>query len=80
MREKLIDLLKQAQYCSVEELADYLLAAGMTLTTKCKECKCYDPGFVRPYLGWCSNWEACVRESGYCHHGERRPNDTGKSG
>ena len=31
MKEKLIELLEQAKYCSTEELADYLLAAGITL-------------------------------------------------
>lgn len=31
MREKLIELLEQAKYCSAEELADYLIAAGLTL-------------------------------------------------
>ena len=39
---------------------------------RCKDCKCYDPGYIRPYSGWCSTWETAVRESGYCHHGERR--------
>ena len=29
-REKLIELLEQAKYCSTEELADFLIAAGMT--------------------------------------------------
>ena len=31
MREKLIELIEQAKYCSVEELADYLIAAGLVL-------------------------------------------------
>ena len=31
MREKLIELLEQTKYCSVEEQADYLIAAGLTL-------------------------------------------------
>lgn len=29
MREKLIELLEQAKYCTAEELADYLIAAGV---------------------------------------------------
>lgn len=29
MREKLIALIEQAWYCSIEELADYLIAAGV---------------------------------------------------
>ena len=39
---------------------------------RCKDCKSYDPGYIRPYCGWCSTWETAVRESGYCHHGERK--------
>lgn len=31
MRDKLIELIEQAYYCSIEELADYLIAAGLTL-------------------------------------------------
>jgi hypothetical protein len=31
MREKLIELLEQAKYCSAEELADYLIYAGVTI-------------------------------------------------
>ena len=70
MREKLIALIEQAKFCSVEELADYLIAAGLKLPTECKNCKCYDPGLVRPYLGWCSNWDTAVRETGYCYQGD----------
>ncbi len=33
-KEKLIELLEQAKYCSVEELADYLISAGLTLPKK----------------------------------------------
>lgn len=34
MREKLIELLEQAKYCSTEELADYLIAAGLVWPKK----------------------------------------------
>lgn len=78
MREKLIELLKQAQYCSVEELADYLIAAGLRLVIPCKECKSFDPLHIRPFLGCCSTWDTAVNECGFCHHGERRKDDSGK--
>lgn len=29
MKEKLIELIKQAKYCTEEELAEYLIAAGL---------------------------------------------------
>lgn len=31
MKEKLTELIKQAQYCTAEELAEYLIAAGLVL-------------------------------------------------
>ena len=46
--------------------------------TRCKGCQEYEPGFIRPYLGWCSVWDTTVRETGFCHHGsprsEEKPN------
>ena len=73
MREQLIKLIEQAKYCSPEELADYLIAAGLTLPTRCKDCKRYEPIHIRPFLGVCRVWDTVVKESGFCHHGERRP-------
>lgn len=70
--QKLIELLEQTKYCSIQEQAAYLTQAGLMLPVKCKECKKYEPGFIRPYCGWCSEWDTAVRETGYCHHGERR--------
>ena len=31
MREKLIELIEQEYYCSIEEIADYLIANGVTI-------------------------------------------------
>lgn len=39
---------------------------------RCKECKSYDPGYIRRDHGWCKEWGTAVRASGFCHHGERR--------
>ena len=38
MREKLIELLEQAKYCTTEELADYLIASGLKLPVRCENC------------------------------------------
>ena len=40
--------------------------------TRCKNCREFKPGFIRPYLGWCGVWDTTVRETGYCHHGKPR--------
>lgn len=70
MREKLIALLEQAKYCTTEELADYLIAAGLKLPVVCKGCKEFDPMGVRPFLGVCHQWDAVVSENGFCYKGE----------
>ena len=31
MKEKLTELIKQAKYCTAEELAEYLISAGLVL-------------------------------------------------
>lgn len=33
MKEKLTELIKQAKYCTAEELAEYLISAGLTVQT-----------------------------------------------
>lgn len=38
MREKLIEILEQAKYCSTEELAGYLIAAGVKVPIPCEKC------------------------------------------
>ena len=69
------NMLKQAKYCTPEELADYLIAAGLSLPTRCKDCKKYEPIHIRPFLGVCQVWDTVVKENGFCHHGERRPDE-----
>ena len=75
MREKLIELLEQAKYCSTEELADYLIAAGVRVPVPCRDCKHYDQVHIRPFIGCCDVWDTTVKESGFCHHGERRKHE-----
>ena len=65
---KTVKLVQDALRCMV----DHAPAEDVVPVVRCKDCECYDPGYIRPYCGWCSTWETAVRESGYCHHGERR--------
>lgn len=64
MREKLIELLMQAKIgWTKAELADHLIANGVTIPTRCKDCKkewCY----LRQELG----------PEGFCSAGERETN------
>ena len=45
---------------------------------RCKDCQEFAPGFIRPYLGWCSVWDTTVRETGFCHHGKPRSEEKSK--
>jgi predicted nucleic acid binding AN1-type Zn finger protein len=64
MREKLIELLMQAKIgWTKAELADHLIANGVTIPTRCKDCTkewCY----LRQELG----------PEGFCSGGERNTN------
>ena len=47
--------------------------------TRCKDCKRFESLHIRPYLGMCSEWDAVVSETGYCHRAERRADETDHS-
>ena len=70
MREKLIALIREVTPYWAEVLADYLLVKGWINPTRCKDCKRYEPVGIRPFLGVCQEWDTVVSETGFCHHGE----------
>ena len=39
---------------------------------RCKDCEHYEPFNIRPFVGECYVWSAVVKESGFCHCGERK--------
>jgi hypothetical protein len=51
---------------------------NLVAVTRCKGCQEFAPGFIRPYLGWCSVWDTTVRETGFCHHGKPRSEEKPK--
>lgn len=51
------------------------LANGVTIPVRCKDCKNCAFGYIRLYLGWCSEWKELVKASGFCHKGERRTDE-----
>ena len=80
MREKLIELLMDAMpscYSDTfaSQIADNLIANGVTIPVRCKDCKHCAFGYIRSYLGWCSEWKEHVKASGFCHKGERRTDE-----
>ena len=77
MREKLIELIEQKYYCSIEEFADHLIANGVEIPVRCKECEYYKQN---PWskeenmmcMCWC-DWLATDPDD-FCSNGERRNN------
>lgn len=79
MREKLIGLIKQIVIpYFAEMIADILLANGVTIPVRCKECEFFkdtwtsDDGKV---YGYCPHMAIEHSENGYCMYGERRTDD-----
>lgn len=74
-REKLIGLLREAinlhdGICRVigrkrvEEIADNLLAHGVTIPVRCKECRYYNPDGE-----YCGNWGEVRHPEHFCDEG-----------
>ena len=91
MREKLIELLCKAQSMSAEAAcfedatyaqqlemeADSLIANGVTIPVRCKDCKHFVP-FVEPYdkAGMCNRkMLGLIAEEDFCSYGKRRTDD-----
>ena len=88
MREKLIELIGQVQDCGCDVtdvvsmnyvennvLADHLIANGVTIQVRCKDCDWYrqheDSICVNPKCG--KSWYGCpVPPEHFCSYGERR--------
>lgn len=82
MREKLIELLKSNPYANTPySIADHLIANGVTIPVRCKDCKHYDN---TEGIQWCylnskfakhgMDWHS-FPEDGFCFYGERKMND-----
>ena len=90
MREKLIELIGQAQDCGCDvtdvvemnyvendALADHLIANGVTIPVRCKECVNYC-GFEHCKNGICdvdSVSKRAVYPDDFCSYGERRTDE-----
>ena len=68
MREKLIELLEQARYCTTEELADFLIAAGLELPKRCKDCSAYNTAGCADGFGWCGLNDRGMMDYDFCSH------------
>ena len=74
-REKLIELLREVQYLGglEEKIADHLIANGVTIPVRCKNCVHMVEQFGVRY---CKIWTMFngMGDDGFCNYGERRNN------
>lgn len=84
MREKLIELMDEYLYpSSVGGMADHLIANGVTIPVRCKDCKRWKPGDSfsgdslddMQRIGRCPIMRFGRRENDFCCEGERRTDD-----
>ena len=74
-REKLIELLcqyslKKEWVLSVGDLADFLIANGVEIPVRCKDCKHWTMGYCNNFA--CYDYEPTTNEDDFCSYGERR--------
>ena len=75
MREKLIELLQTSPMDIVGNhpigsLADWLIANGVTIPVRCKDCTEYNGH------RYCRYTEIVVLDNDFCSYGERKDNDS----
>ena len=83
MREKLIELAKDTRANAAwhrwgyEEIVDHLIANGVTIPVRCKECKHWSDGVsgCTEHVKCCKIGFYMVGENGYCVYGERRTDE-----
>lgn len=69
---KVNEVFKKQYLCKVvRAVAENCPTVDAVEVVRCKNCENYEPGCIRPEHGWCEEWNATVRASGFCHHGER---------
>lgn len=61
-----------ARYATLAELHDlYRMYKGeLVPVVRCRECRHHDPAPAAERTVYCTHWDICVSEGGYCHCGE----------
>ena len=88
MREKLIELAHDyfdsvPWYADIadlnpEELIDHLIASGVTIPVRCKDCNKFCPEEIRKLYNtekYCMKTGWVVKDDDFCSYGERRTDD-----
>ena len=78
-REKLIELLESAESaiywnsddrCFIEKIADYLIANGVTIHVRCKDCDYYEKRYIG--FGHCNYFDNGRADNDFCSSCLRR--------
>ena len=78
MREKLIELLESvphAQRLYPDLYVDHLIANGVTIPVRCKDCKHHEHYDALLYCGHIRGLTGSVSPHGYCVYAERKTDD-----
>ena len=90
MREKLIELIGQAQDCGCDVtdvvemnyvendvLADHLIANGVTIPVRCKDCdfRIFDDVCKEYYCNNAYGLNGAIEDNSFCSYGERRTDE-----
>lgn len=80
-REKLIELIEYAEGMvnndipTLEQIADYLIAHGVTIPVRCKDCKHrYFNEYMEEYCceQWADGFDTVCTDEEFCSRGERK--------
>ena len=69
-REKLIELIEEVYFCSIEQLADHLIANGVTTPVRCKDCDYYEKEYRG--FGFCKYFDIGRADNDFCSSCIRR--------
>ena len=62
----------------IESFVDILIANGVTIPVRCKDCKWAEYG--KDYETYCNHWKsglyANIKDDDFCSYGERKDNET----
>lgn len=77
--EKLTELISQIQYMGGLEsrLAEHLIANGVTIPVRCKDCdfRIFDDVCKEYYCNNAYGLNGAIEDNSFCSYGERRTND-----
>lgn len=69
---ELIHYCTSCEECRDEDIADHLIANGVTIPVHCEECQHWDSAHCSEGQGWCPKVVGYRRGDWYCAGGEKK--------